>query len=281
VPLYNSQPISREDVGALFLQPVESASLAFRTSTTVRTSGHEFRIPVLNADPTAAFVAEGSEIAVSDPTLSELTVIPRKVAGLVVISSELANDSSPAAAEVVGDGLSRDVARKIDAAWFGAMLAPAPSGLNALAGTTAVSAGSTAGGTVWTNLDPVAEAISRAEEVGATVNALVCSPATALRIAKLKTAPTGSNQPLVNGDVTQPGERRIFGVPLFVSPDVAADVMWAYDSSKVYTVLREDAEITTDSSVFYTSDRVAVRGIARVGFAFPLAASVVKIAPVA
>ena len=45
-----------------------------------------------------------------DPTLDEVNVVPSKLAGLVVISNELANDSSPAALQVVGDGLVRDLA---------------------------------------------------------------------------------------------------------------------------------------------------------------------------
>jgi HK97 family phage major capsid protein len=281
MPTYNPTPISREDVGALFIQPVEAASVAFRASTSVRTSGHEFRLPVVSADPTAAWVAEGAEIPVSDPTLSELVVTPTAVKGLVVISSELANDSSPAAAEVVGAGLARDVARKVDTAFVGNLLAPAPTGLASRAGVTAVSGGSTAGGTVLVNLDPLVEAVSRAEEVGATVDAFVMSPATALRLARLKTAPSGSNEPLLGRDVTEPGERRILGVPVFVQPDVPVDTIYAFDSSRVFTVLREDAEITADSSVFFTSDRVAIRATLRLGLAFPHPASIVRIAPVA
>ncbi len=280
---YNKQPISKTDVGPLFVQPVQAESVAFRTSTTVETDGYDFRLPVVTADPSAAFVAEGAEIPISDPTLSEFTVIPRKLAGLTVISSELANDSSPAAAQVVGEGLARDAAKKVDAAWFGNAAAPSPAGLGGLAGVATVSAGSISGATVWVNLDSVLEAISKAEEVGATVDVLAMSPATLLRLSKIKTAPSGSNAPLLNigGDVSKPGARSIFGVPVYVTPAIAADVVYAYDSSRVFTVLRSDAEVTVDSSVYFTSDRVAVRATLRVGFGYPHAASVVRVAPVA
>ncbi len=185
--VYNKSPLSREDVAALFLQPVEAESLAFQTCTVLRTDGYELRIPTVLADPSVGFYNEGQEIAPSDPTLGELVVVPRKVAGLTVLSSEAANDSSPAAAEVVGAGLARSVAAKIDEAFYGpGLAAPAPSGLGALTGFAAVSAGSTAGGTVYVNTDAFAEAISRAQEVGATLDAFVTSPATALRLAKIK-----------------------------------------------------------------------------------------------
>ncbi len=92
--LYNVQPISRHDVGPLLVQPVERASVAFLTSTTVRTSGYDFRVPLVTTDPTAAWVNEGQDIPLSDPTLSEVTVVPRNVAGLTIVSRELAHDSN-------------------------------------------------------------------------------------------------------------------------------------------------------------------------------------------
>ncbi len=272
MPLYNVQPISRHDVGPLLVQPVERASIAFLTSTTVRTTGFDFRVPLVTADPTAAWVAEGQDIPLSDPALSEITVVPRKVAGLTVVSRELATDSSPAAANVVGDGLARDIARRVDAAWFGALAAPAPSGLGALSGIqTAVGP--------YTNLDVFASAISKAEQVGAQVSVFVTDPVTALTLSQIKTG-TGSNAPLLGQDATQAGERRVLGVPLLTSPSVAAGVVWAYDRSRVWTVLREDVTLDVDSSRYFESDRVAVRATMRVGFAFGHPQSVVKITAV-
>ena len=69
-------------------------------------------------DPTAAWVAEGAEIPRSDADLDEIVVTPRKVAGPTIISRELAEDSTPAATQVVGDGLPMDIATKVDSAFF-------------------------------------------------------------------------------------------------------------------------------------------------------------------
>jgi HK97 family phage major capsid protein len=80
----------------------------------VQTGAHSLRVPRVTADPTAAWTAEGAEIAASDPTLDEIDIVPKKLAGLVVISNELATESSPAALQVVGSGLVRDLARKVD-----------------------------------------------------------------------------------------------------------------------------------------------------------------------
>ena len=128
-----------------------------------------------------------------------------------MISRELSDDSSPAAAQVVGDGLARDIARRIDQAAFAGLSAPAPAGLSTLSGvSTYVNASALA------NLDFAAEAISQAEVVGAKVTAFVAGPATALALAKVKTG-TGSNQPVLGVDVTASTSRSILGVPLYVS----------------------------------------------------------------
>lgn len=267
--MLNRQSISREDVGPLLIQPVSRASVALATSTTVTTSGYTFRVPIVAADPTAAWVAEGDEIPTSDADLDELVVTPSKVAGLTIVSRELAEDSTPAATQVVGDGLARDIARKVDAAWFGALAAPAPSGLGALTGHQTVTG-------AFTNLDPFAEAISLAEQVGATVTSFVTDPATALTLSKIKTG-TGSNAPLLGQDATAAGQRRIPGVEVVSSPAVAAGTVWAYDWSRVWSVLRDDVTIDVDRSPYFESDRVGIRATMRVGFAFGHEASVVKI----
>jgi hypothetical protein len=45
----------------------------------------------------------------------------------------------------------------------------------------------------------------------------------------------------------------------------------------VVTAVRRDAEIKTDRSVLFTSDRVAIRGTCLVGIGFPHTAALVRI----
>ena len=88
-------------MGALVVQPVERASVAFQISNVVRTESHDFRIPVITSDATAAWTAEGSDITPSNAGVDEVNVTPKKLAALSIISNELANNSSPAAQTVV------------------------------------------------------------------------------------------------------------------------------------------------------------------------------------
>ncbi|MCQ4365834.1 phage major capsid protein [Mycobacterium gordonae] len=263
--------LTPEEVGALVIRPLMETSVAAQVSTVVPTNSHDFRVPIVSADPTAAWTAEGAEITASDPTITEVLVTPRKLAGLTVISNELAADSSPAALQVVGDGLVRDLKRKLDAAYFGNTTTNGPSGLLSLS-STAIDAGD-----AWTNLDWAEAAKSAAETVHTTLTAFVASPATALALAELKEQ-TGSNKALLGSDPTQPTSRVIAGLPLYTSPAIADGIVWGIPQAHSIFVVRQDATVVTDTSVYFTSDRVAVRATLRIGFGFTYPAAVVKVA---
>jgi len=268
-------PILRpEQVGPLLVEPVKAAAVAAQVATVVHTGSHQYRIPVVLADPTAAWVAEGAEIPVSDADLDEVLVNPAKLAGLTIISRELAEDTSPEASATVGQGLARDIARKLDVAFFGSngVGTIQPDGLEDLVGFSAVTG-------AFTNTDPFSEAVSVAEGVGASIGAFVTDPATALLLAKVKRA-TGSNEPLLGTDASVATRRTVLGLPLLVSSAVAAGTVWGLPKDRVFVVIRNDARVDVDRSAFFTSDRVAVRATMRVGFGFPHPAALIKITAV-
>lgn len=261
--------LTPEQVDELVVGPVQEESIAAQISTTRTTSSRKLRIPVVSQDPQAQWVAEGQEITPSDPVLSEVEVEPSKVAGLTVISSEAADDTDPTASEIIGDGLTRDIAARIDEAYFGALAAPAPSGLEALTGITTVTTAT--GVTTWADLDPFVQA-EFAGPVPLTAYAAHSSDAQAL--ASLKTG-DGSNQYLLQ--VGPDGRRLINGVPLYVSDYVAAGGVWGIPATRSRVVIREDVEVSSDRSVYYTSDRVAVRAKMRLAFGFPTPAAFVRV----
>ena len=264
------------EVDELLIKPTLAESVTAQVARVVRIDSTTFRMPVVNTDPSASWVAEGNEIPVSDADIDEVLVEPRKLAGLSIITSELAEDSDPAAAEEVGRGLARDLARKMDAAFFGNIAGGiAPTGLGGLSGTTTVDAGDT-----WANLDAFTTASLNAETAGTAITTWVANAATAAALFGLREA-TGSNKGLLAADPTQPARRLIEGAPLLISPAVANGVVWGVPADRVTLVIRRDATVRADASVFFTSDRIAVRATMRVGFGFPDPASVqqVKVTP--
>lgn len=263
--------IRPEDVGELIVKPVEQASVAMQVSTVVKTKSASFRIPIITADSSAAWTPEGQEITPTMPGVDELDVVPKKVAALTIISNELANDSSPEAQQVVGDSIARDIARKLDAAYFTATTANGPDGLENIA-YQLVSAGSQ-----FTNTDPFAEALSKAEVVGAQLTSWVAHPTTLLGLSQLKKQ-TGSNEPLLQPDPTQPTRRQILGLPLFWSPFVDEGAVWGIPIQRVFAVLRQDVELVVDESAYFSSDSIGIRATMRVAYGFPHAQAVIRVA---
>lgn len=231
-----------DQIGALIIQPVRQMSVALRVASVATTTAHEYRVPIVEGDAGAAWVAEGAEMTASDAAFDELVVRPEKVAGLSVISRELAEDSAPSAQQLVGEGLAQSIANKVDAAFFGNTVTNGPSGLLSVSGVQTVDTGATVA-----NTDPFAEALSLAETAGAVVTSFVAHPSTVLQLSKVKKQ-TGSNELLLGYDASQPTQRQVLGVPLIPSPAVATGDVGAVPQAKVVIVLRDDVRLEVDRS---------------------------------
>lgn len=263
------------EYGQLLVATTSKLSVALQTTTVINTAHTEFRIPIVSGEVAAGWYADSADISLTDATTAEEIVRPRKTAGLSKISSELANDSSPQAAQIVGDSIARSIATGIDAAFFGS--APGtgvpPKGLGALtdANVTLVT-----GPAAWANVDPFTEAIFAIEANGGSLTAFIANPADAQVLAKLKKLST-SNEPLLAPDATSPTTRRLAGLPLYTSTAVPAGTIYGIDSARVFTVMREDVTVEIDRSVYFGSDSVAVRGIARIAFGYPHTKAIARI----
>ncbi|MGV0720558.1 phage major capsid protein [Mycolicibacterium elephantis] len=266
------------EVMDLVVQPLIQSAISTQVSTVVQTSTNSVRFPIVVTDPATGWTAEGAEINVSDPVLDELEVVPKKLAGLTVVSSELFTDSDPAALDVVGDGLVRDLSVKLDAAYFGNQVANGPDGIESITfqSTTGVFDGS---------LDLLAEAISLAENAGVPAispvdglpnMAFVGHPNDVLALMQLHTA-DDSNAPLLGVDATAATARIALGVRVYSSPAVTEGALWLVPRNKSFVVMRTDPEVVADFSVFFTSHRVAIRAILRVGVGHPHEAAVVRV----
>src|ERR1700758_4029833 len=111
--------LSPEQVLALVVEPLQRTSVGMQVSSVVPTDTHTVRFPIVVSDVSGGWTAEGDEINITDADLDELEVTPKKLASLTLVSNELAADSNPSALAVVGDGIVRDLAKKVDLAFFG------------------------------------------------------------------------------------------------------------------------------------------------------------------
>jgi HK97 family phage major capsid protein len=170
-----------EEVGPLIIQPVKQRSVALQVCTTIDTDSPVFRFPTVETDVTATWVPEGQVITETDPEVSEELVTPLKVAALTKISSELAEDSSPEAANLVQDSMARSIARAVDRAFFANTTANGPNGLLSLTGVQTVAAGS-----AFANFDWAVTAKALMRRVGSEPTSYVASADTVAALSSIK-----------------------------------------------------------------------------------------------
>lgn len=258
------------EYSALITKPLAEQALAFQPSLSTVMSGapgaHEIILPSIESDVDAAWVAEGEEITPDDPDMGETKLTFAKVAGLTIVSREMANDSSPQAQEIVGNSITRSIIKQINRAFLGNLEAPAPKGLASVAAINKVNGN----GASIVNLDSFAHAVSLAATSGHALTGWALNPTDAATIATLKDS-SESNRRLVESVTT------LEGLPVFLNPNVPLGTAWGLDGTSIYTGLREDVELAVSDQAFFTSDRVAIRATARIGFAFPDASAITNV----
>lgn len=264
-----------EDYGQLLVATASKMSVALQVTNVVQTGSTEFRIPLVSTEAAADWYAEGAEIDLDDATLGEETVRPRKVAGLSKISNELAADTSPAAAQVIGDSIARSIAGKIDAALFGSAAGTGtpPKGLDAFTDAQLTLVEDVG---IWADVDPFIEAQFGVDAAGGNLTAFVANPADAQTLAQLKRG-TDSNEPLLAVDASSATKRSIAGVPVFTSPAVLTGVVYGIDASRLFTVIRSDVTVELDRSAYFSTDCTGIRAVARVGFGYTHPKSIARI----
>jgi len=263
--------LSPEQVQQLVIQPLLDSAIVTQTHTVLTTNSVTTRLPIIEADATNSWTPENQLIEESSPDVGELAVTPLALKGFSVVSNELVADANESTLAIVGEGLVRDLQVKLDLACFNSAGATlnGPAGIESVAYQEVSSTG-------YGDLDPFAEALSKAETVGATITGWVTNPATALTLTTLKTA-DGYYTPLLGPDPTNATRRSIFGVPLYISPSVEDGVVWGIPKSKAFFVLRQGASVTVDTSVRFQYDQTAIRCVLRAGFGWPHEAGIIKI----
>ncbi len=270
MPVLNSNlpaAFTPEDYGALVDTVVADKSVAFQAGTAIDTQLQSIRVPILTADPAAGWFAENTTITLTDPTTGEIEIVPKKVAGRTQVSNEAASDSEPAVAEQIGNSLARDIAKKVDVAFFANTTTNGPSGLLSLTTEVVDTAG------VWTTLDHIHDAKAAALAEGAELTHIILAADVALALSKAKTQ-TGSNQGLF--DNVADGIQ-LAGLTVLVSPAVAAGNAWAVDQSQVLVVRRLGTTVVASTEAAFAEDAVQVRATSRVGFGFPNPAGIVRL----
>jgi len=89
-----------------------------RNAQIVPMGSSSLQVPEVTDDLTIYCPGEGAEITDSDMSFSQVALVPRKLACLAKVSSELAEDSAVAVGEVVGQSIARSMAKAEDRCGF-------------------------------------------------------------------------------------------------------------------------------------------------------------------
>ena len=246
------------ELGDLVDLAVKAKSIAARSATVFPTDKVKVSFPKWVADPNVAFYNELDEISITDGDTDEVSCIPSKTAGLSLLSNELRDDSNPAVADLLGDGLANKIGRAIDQSYLGNTTVKGPNGLLSI-DYTPVSVGAS-----LVNLDAFIAGRYAAVANDSELTSWIVRPAVAEALSKLKTNATDSNQNLiafVEDGIT------IAGLPVLVSDQVDADtVAWGVPSDHVKLVMRKGTTVERFPAV--QQDGTYVRAVSRLGLAF-------------
>lgn len=281
--------------GAIVVPPEFSASIFDRLAAqsvglrsgfrVIETASDELHLPKVTSDVTAAFVAEAGAIGESDPGLDEEVATPRKLAALTTMSTELVMDSNPAVTAIVRDNMARAIALALDLAFYeGNGVAPNPTGLRNVTGIQTL-----AHNAALTDLDPFADAIGMLAEENAEASAIVMHPRDWRTLMKLKQGAAntgGENVPLLTAEnVGGEIRRTIFGVPVYLSSQLATDggvgtnesTIYVYQADQVVAVRREDLRVETNPYSLFANDQIQLRSISRWDIVVPQPKAVLTI----
>lgn len=281
----NAAELTAEQVRTVLVQPLEQRSLFLAAvqaagGTIIDTAG-PLRIPRMAPATTPEWYAQNEQIGEEDPDFGELELLPSNMKSVKVItrfSNELARQSVVALDAALRTRLVTDVAATVDTQLFsdsdgttGVTGGVLPAGIFSYAsGGNAVPTAS------WT-IDGLIEAqgVMLGDHIDPAGLRWVLTPAAFTAIRKIKTA-TGSNQPVLQPDVSRAGGFTVLGTPVLITDrvptgvegglvdfskvvvarDVAPSVKFLdqtygdFDQQAIRVVYRLDAKPTHDEAVF-------------------------------
>lgn len=273
--------ILNPELSAAIWTSTQAASAVMSLSTRIDLPGAGTEVQLITADPSAAWTAEGDEIAVSEPGFGNKVMRGYKLGVVVPFSNEFKRDKARLYAEVV-NRLPGVLAAKFDAT---VMHGTAPgSDFDVLSGADALPL---TAADAYDNLVAIDGAVSDADGV---LNGFALSPRAR---SILLSAKDGDQRPLLISDVQNDGAvTSLLGAPArFLKQAYKAGTPntlgYAGDFSGAYYGIVEDIEIAVSSEATITvggtpvnlfqTDQFALRATVHLGFAVKDLSKFVKV----
>lgn len=258
--------LTQQQVAALLLQPLQAASIFLASGPRIfdTNGGNTLRIPRLTGSTGAAWVAEAAAIPDDDVTFGELTLLPKNMQSLKVItkvSDELLRQSIVALDSVLQARLVSDVAVALDTAFIASATIDGtrPRGLLNQPGIQTIAV------TGAVTFDVLYDMIGRmlTANVDPTGLRWMLTPGVFQVLRKLKST---DGKYLAQPDVSEQGAFRLLGYPVTVTPRIPTTgvgagttsvVLWA---PSMYAVARDIApEVKLLTELYASTGQVGIR----------------------
>lgn len=254
----------QSQVSNLLVQPLEQASTFLAAGPTIIDSSDQVRVPRLTTGTTAAFVAEGAQIADGNVAFDEVTLLPSTLKGLktlVRLSNELIRQSVVGLESVLRTRLVTDVGQALDAAlWDGAGTSNTIKGILR-------SAGIATGTLDLTDPDSLIDGLAKAQGNKVSPTHWVMTAASFAAIRKVKVGTTDKRYVIDPNTIQNGTDLRLLGLPVIVTDNIPAVSTKArvalVDMSKVVVARDVNAEVKILDQTWGDYDSIGIRVVSR------------------
>jgi HK97 family phage major capsid protein len=235
------------------------------------------KIPNVTASVSILGKAEAAALGASDPTLSSITLDPKKFGAYTLINREAIEDSAPQLREVVANSLIRDTAVELDAQLVtGDGTGQNLLGLRNVVGVTAGASTGTNGGALTFAF--LADTLGAAEAANVDPDRLAWIMHSRTWASVRKLADTAS-RPIISMDPTTDVRPTLWGHPVHISNSLSiaetkgsssdcSSIILA-DMSEVVVGVSREVELMISEDFKFDTDQVAVRVTARYDIGVP------------
>jgi HK97 family phage major capsid protein len=229
------------------------------------TTGDRMRFPRWNA-VTVGGVSEAATLTDAATDLDAVDVIFQKFATYEILSTELEEDASASALDVLGARMLKDLAARVDSGLLQGTGALDTVGLFSQSGvsTTSVAA-------LPTNFNDVDEAIYKLELNDGSAKCWVMHPRTWRILKTIKTGLASDQTTLLSDPQSAPSQLR--GLPVFTSSAISivsgatsvGSTAAVLDPEQIVIVTRREPRLEVSRDFRFSTDQLAIRATTRIG----------------
>lgn len=267
----NSQELTAEEVLSFLIEPLSVASVVMAAGPRVFDSptGDPVRVPRFDDVEDVSFHAENELIDEVEPAWSELVLLPTILKSLKAIhrfSNELARHAVVPIGSTIQAALVRKVAEKLDTEFLtgtGTVDGNGNRGPIGLVNQAGVQTGTwdTSGASMVTIGN---DAIGKLLTANITDLGKVCWFVRPEDYTNLTKVLDGDDRPLIQPDVTRGTGFQLLGLPIYITPKLAAGKALLVDMSMVAVGRDLGASVKILDQTFAEYDQIAIRIVSRV-----------------